>query len=244
MDLAYIKKKRKEFLIAVYELAEGQAYKAVDVTVLAERLGIDYRNEATKTARYWLDKKILDGGPFDAVFLTTDGVAQAEMIVDETEVQATTKKCPRCWADNRVDAGFCDKCGAKFHNFEAITIDDVTIKNVTIQNVQGLASTLVNTVAPPDSLIGRVLNSKYEIKEKLGQGGFGAVYRARRMKLRDEVAVKFYSISTYQIHTSGPASNVRRLPQQTLVIKPSSKFTISSLEMLLRIYQLSLLWNW
>jgi len=39
-------------------------------------------------------------------------------------------------------------------------------------------------------LIGRILDSKYELLERLGEGGMGAVYRARRLHIGDEVAVK------------------------------------------------------
>jgi serine/threonine-protein kinase len=41
-----------------------------------------------------------------------------------------------------------------------------------------------------DSLVGRVLDGKYEIVAPLGTGGMGAVYRARRVLIGDEVAVK------------------------------------------------------
>lgn len=41
-----------------------------------------------------------------------------------------------------------------------------------------------------DPLAGRVLEGKYEIVARLGQGGMSTVYRARRVTLGDEVAVK------------------------------------------------------
>jgi serine/threonine protein kinase/Flp pilus assembly protein TadD len=44
-----------------------------------------------------------------------------------------------------------------------------------------------------DPLIGRVLDAKYEIVARLGEGGMGTVYRARRLHIGGEVAVKVLS---------------------------------------------------
>ena len=41
-----------------------------------------------------------------------------------------------------------------------------------------------------DVLVGHILDSKYELIRRLGQGGMGAVYRARRKHIGDEVAIK------------------------------------------------------
>lgn len=41
-----------------------------------------------------------------------------------------------------------------------------------------------------DPLVGIVLDSKYKLLERLGEGGMGAVYRAQRLHIGDEVAVK------------------------------------------------------
>ncbi len=41
-----------------------------------------------------------------------------------------------------------------------------------------------------DVLVGQILDSKYELITRLGQGGMGAVYRARRKHIGDEVAIK------------------------------------------------------
>lgn len=43
---------------------------------------------------------------------------------------------------------------------------------------------------PADPFIARVLDSKYELLARLGTGGAGTVYRARRLHIGDEVAVK------------------------------------------------------
>lgn len=49
---------------------------------------------------------------------------------------------------------------------------------------------LVRIVRPPDTMIGRVLDGRYTILEKIGFGGMGAVYRARQHSVEREVAVK------------------------------------------------------
>jgi serine/threonine-protein kinase len=41
-----------------------------------------------------------------------------------------------------------------------------------------------------DPLVGRTLEDKYLIMARLGEGGMGAVYRAKRVRIGDEVAVK------------------------------------------------------
>lgn len=65
----------------------------------------------------------------------------------------------------------------------------------TIKNSQESIVTLraAKIEADPDPRIGLVLDSKYELIELLGQGGMGAVYRARRLHIGDEVAVKVLS---------------------------------------------------
>lgn len=40
--------------------------------------------------------------------------------------------------------------------------------------------------------------SYYEIGEKLGEGGFGSVYRATHSVTRERVAVKFIDLSRYE----------------------------------------------
>jgi serine/threonine-protein kinase len=85
--------------------------------------------------------------------------------------------CPSCQNSVAAGATFCGTCGS------------------SLATAEGETQTLV---APepqshpqlPDPLVGQVLDSKYELLELLGQGGMGAVYRARRRHIGDEVAIK------------------------------------------------------
>src|SRR5262249_7078455 len=76
------------------------------------------------------------------------------------------------------------------------------------------APTFVAEATPPlpplptgasDALLGRTIEGKYRIDAKIGAGGMGAVYRAHRMLIGDEVAVKIL----HPQHVSEPQATER-----------------------------------
>jgi serine/threonine protein kinase len=85
--------------------------------------------------------------------------------------------CPQCQQSLRDTAQFCDACGL------SLDASDGRAKAAA-------PSDLDATLRRKDPLIGQLLDSKYELVSLLGAGRMGAVYRARRVHIGDEVAVK------------------------------------------------------
>jgi serine/threonine-protein kinase len=103
--------------------------------------------------------------------------------------------CPNCQRPLPEGALFCSNCGVS------------TVKINLDTTVINPPDTDPNVKHPQidsqfDPRIGLILDSKYELLERLGQGGMGAVYRARRLHIGDEVAVKLLSRELVREHTA------------------------------------------
>ncbi|MEW6125662.1 MAG: protein kinase [Acidobacteriota bacterium] len=124
--------------------------------------------------------------------------------------------CPRCnnlLADN---AKFCPQCGlAITGEFNAPTVIAANDNLNATQSAQTLIVPM--TSAPPaDPLIGRVIEGKYEILAKLGEGGMGTVYRTKRLRIGDNVAIKI--LHQKFVTESGALERFRREAQAAAMI--------------------------
>lgn len=96
-----------------------------------------------------------------------------------------TVLCPRCQATVRAGVRFCTGCGLATAEMLKGTERDTRRETTDVDRRD--ASDPRDT---SDPLVGRTLDSKYELVAPLGEGGMGTVYRARRLHIGDEVAVK------------------------------------------------------
>jgi WD40 repeat protein len=85
--------------------------------------------------------------------------------------------CPQCEQDLRESALFCDGCGS------AVAVSQTSEAPAASQH--DLPATEAGAQA------GKIIGGKYHLISLLGEGGMGYVYRARRVQIGDEVAVKF-----------------------------------------------------
>ena len=83
--------------------------------------------------------------------------------------------CPRCQQVLSDDAHFCSACGSP-----TVEIDPQKTLRLETQTLK----------YSTDPLMGQVLDAKYRITGRLGEGGMGIVYSAHRVHIGDDVAIK------------------------------------------------------
>jgi hypothetical protein len=91
--------------------------------------------------------------------------------------------CPECEFFLSTDALYCSDCGMPLILPGAHGTHPYYEKSHS-------ASLPTVRLVHPDPLIGRLIENKYELTDRVGEGGMSVVYRARRVHIGDDVAVK------------------------------------------------------
>jgi predicted Ser/Thr protein kinase len=114
------------------------------------------------------------------------GAIGLEVLEDEldqlfSELRQKRPFCPECQLFLSAEAMFCAECGLP-----------LTLPGGTHPYYESHHSASLPTVRlmDLDPLLGHRIAGKYEIMARLGEGGMSVVYRARRLHIGDEVAVK------------------------------------------------------
>ena len=103
----------------------------------------------------------------------------------EQEPKASVMICDKCGRDNRDDANFCDSCGQSLAHISGRDNVVVAVKSDPDQAIGEITETTTQ------EQFSRILGGRYELKQMLGQGGMGVVYRAYDQHLGMDIAIKF-----------------------------------------------------
>ncbi len=93
--------------------------------------------------------------------------------------------CTVCGKDVSDGAKYCPNCGTPQKDIELFSSEKSNTLKANVPNLYGA----VNLDRLP---AGYVINDRYEVKEKLGQGGFAAVYRVFDRNVETDKALKVF----------------------------------------------------
>lgn len=94
-------------------------------------------------------------------------------------------RCQSCQSLLADDAQFCGTCGLPTSRHPSDASTQIYVKETNANEPRA-----TDDGHAPDPRVGLTLDSKYKLIESLGQGGMGSVFRAQRLHIGDEVAVK------------------------------------------------------
>ncbi len=91
--------------------------------------------------------------------------------------------CPRCKTAYDTDQNYCGKCGADMHRASSLVYrrDDDSVKFERERR---------EDPAEPDEWVGRTVDARYRVLERIGHGGMGAVYKIVHERMGKIAAMK------------------------------------------------------
>src|SRR5262245_18680530 len=137
-------------------------------------------------------------------------------------VPTEAAECPRCHHSNPATAARCTSCGA-------VLGTSATVTDVDLGPNWSRATRAETAIAGPDGMLeeGSILAERYEILKLLGEGGMGAVYKARDRELDRLVALK-----VIRPELAGHPSVLQRFKQELILARKISHRNV------IRIYDL------
>ncbi len=137
--------------------------------------------QATLPAYYLFDAQL----KLRALAIGDTGLAEVEEQLDEMlqDLRKQQPFCPGCELFLNTEALYCSDCGSP------LALPDSQGPHPSYED-HHFASLPTVRLVHPDPLIGRVIDDKYKLVACVGEGSMSAVYRAQRVHIGDEVAVK------------------------------------------------------
>ena len=125
------------------------------------------------------------------------------------EARANSVECPQCHHSNEAGASRCALCASSFGPVDATVVTNAAMGNWSRNTGEGSLSNLAVSLQE-----GSVLADRYEILKLLGEGGMGAVYKARDRELDRLVALK-----VIRPELAGHASILQRFKQELILAR-------------------------
>src|SRR5688572_27998989 len=96
--------------------------------------------------------------------------------------------CPACRAAFDADTNYCSRCGA---SLGATPAEDRLRKTEPSMTVPATVAEFAHDDSGPrDPLLGRVIDGRYKVLERLGTGGMGVVYKVEHQRMGKIAAMK------------------------------------------------------
>jgi serine/threonine protein kinase len=107
-------------------------------------------------------------------------------------------RCPTCGTQYGDDARFCTRDGSKLVAMPVAATPASAAPRITPSRTTAQSRPERPSAASPTNLVGRVLDGRYNIERKVGEGGMSFVYLANDIATKERYAIKVLSLALSQ----------------------------------------------